>query len=456
MDHPQKQNCINDNPCHLTGDFYESFLSKQARERVFNSIWRLAPLERSPGVISLLAGKPNPEMFPMTALSFKLRCPLDDVGTEKLIELDQQSLSESLQYTSISGVPALINWLFDLQKIRHGRVRCEGWRISVGHGSQDLLYKTLHCLLDPGDAVLLESPSYTGVIPILQSLHCDISEVATDSEGVYPQSLRQILESWPTEKPKPKILYTVPHGCNPTGTSTSAERRREILELSKMHDFIILEDDPYCHLYYGDDPQAPSYFALERTSGGPTGRVVRFDSLSKIISAGMRVGFVSGPAKILDAIDSHTSNSSLAPGSFAQIIAYKMLESWSYEGLEAHTRAVSAIYRRKRNLFNDCLKKHLSGLAEWNLPQAGMFFWIKLHLGRSENEGDSEMTMEQLGLECGILAVPGAAFLTSSERTTSFVRCSFGLLPEHDYEEAAKRLRDLVISARRLGSKENT
>lgn len=79
-----------------------------------------------------------------------------------------------------------------------------------------------------------------------------------------------------------------------------------------------------------------------------------------------------------------------------------------------------------------------------------------MHLGRSENEGDSEITMEQLGLECGILAVPGAAFLTGSKRTSSFVRCSFGLLPEHDYEEAAKRLRDLVISARRLGSKENT
>lgn len=77
----------------------------------------------------------------MTALSFKLRCTLDDLGTEKLIELDEKSLSESLQYTAISGVPALINWLFDLQKTRHGRVRCEGWRISAGHGSQDLLYK---------------------------------------------------------------------------------------------------------------------------------------------------------------------------------------------------------------------------------------------------------------------------------------------------------------------------
>ncbi|KAG6845243.1 hypothetical protein H0H87_011978 [Tephrocybe sp. NHM501043] len=185
-------------PPSLPTSYYDTFLSDAARKRGPSPIRDLFPLEHIPGIISLLAGKPNPDVFPF----------------------------ESLQ------------------------------------------------------------------------------EVETDAEGISSNALRSILENWPVGKPKPRVLYTVPYGCNPTGMTASLERRREVLRLAGEHDFIILEDDPYYYLYYGSAVPPPSYFSLEREAP-EVGRVLRFDSLSKIMSAGIRIGFASGPKPLLQAIDRH-------------------------------------------------------------------------------------------------------------------------------------------------------
>jgi len=141
---------------------------------------------------------------------------------------------------------------------------------------------------------------------MFEALHCQMIEVETDVEGLNSQSLREVLDSWPSSKPKPKILYTVPYGSNPTGATTSLTRRKEVLDLARKHNVLILEDDPYYFMYFGASPRIPSYFMLEAQTGDRSvGRVLRFDSFSKILSAGIRTGFVTGPAPLLDAIDRH-------------------------------------------------------------------------------------------------------------------------------------------------------
>ncbi|KAF5359363.1 hypothetical protein D9756_003591 [Leucocoprinus leucothites] len=135
------------------------------------------------------------------------------------------------------------------------------------------------------------------------SLSRPFMHVATDAEGISASSLRSRLENWPAGKPRPKVLYTVPYGCNPTGMTATLERRVEVLKLAREFDFIILEDDPYFYLYYGTAPRVPSYFSLEKELLPETGRVLRFDSFSKVLSAGMRLGFASGPEPILSAIE---------------------------------------------------------------------------------------------------------------------------------------------------------
>lgn len=157
--------------------------------------------------------------------------------------------------------------------------------------------------------------------------------------------------------------------------TATLERRREVLEVARAHDIIIFEDDPYFYLYFGDQERPPSYFALEAQMGGVVGNVVRFDSFSKVLSAGMRIGFVSGPEPVLRAIDLHTATADLQVSSLTQAVVFSLLSNWRYEGFKHHINHVSQFYREKRDVFEKAMNKHLKGLAEWVTPEAGMFFW---------------------------------------------------------------------------------
>ncbi|KAL6302433.1 pyridoxal phosphate-dependent transferase [Sparassis latifolia] len=438
----------------LPEEFYELYLSHVAKNRKPDPIRSLFPLEDLPGVISLLAGKPNSTTFPITSLQFTTRDPQSPSEDVKL-ELSVGDLAIALQYTATAGLPDLCEWVYGLQSYYHGRQKGEGWKVSIGAGSQDLINKAVAALVNPGDPVLVEAPVYAGVIPIFQSLDCEMIEVETDAEGICSRSIRKVLESWPASRPKPRVLYTVPYGCNPTGMTASRKRRLEVLELSREHGFLILEDDPYYFLYYGEGERPPSYFALERDQLD-VGRVLRFDSLSKVISSGMRVGFLSGPEPLVRAIDKHTATANLQPSSLTQMIALKVLQCWGYDGFKKHIEEVSQFYRKQRDVFEDAMRRHLAGLAEWITPEAGMFVWFKLLLGDSNTasktvEHDSNHIIRTKALERGVLALPGTAFLPNGA-TTAYVRASFSTLPPDQVDEALRRLREVILDARTSGS----
>ncbi|KIJ51493.1 hypothetical protein M422DRAFT_776733 [Sphaerobolus stellatus SS14] len=297
----------------------------------------------------MLAGKPNPSSFPFTSISFTARSPMDP-SSETACTIDGQELADALQYSSTSGIPRLLEWLTNLQTTFHGRQKGEGWRISA-----------FHSLVNDGDSVLIESPVYAGVLPISQSLHCDLVEIETDAEGIKADSVRNVLKNWPKDKPKPRVLYTVPYGCNPTGMTATTER----LRVSFLFPFIL--------------------------------------------SAGIRIG---------------------------------------YEGFKKLIEKISALYVAKRDAFEMAMKKHLTGLAEWVVPEAGMFFWFKLLIPSSEGapEGDSEELIRTRALENGVLALPGAIFLPNN-RKSAYVPASFSILEEKDVDEALRRLAEVVKQA---------
>ncbi|KAI0649056.1 PLP-dependent transferase [Trametes meyenii] len=427
----------------LPKEFYDQFMSDSSKLRIEDPIRALLPLEERPGVISLLAGKPNADTFPITSMQFTLRDPVTDA--ESPVSLTQQELARGLQYSGSAGIPELLDWLVGLQEYNHGRKRGEGWGLCFGTGSSDLIYKAVNALLNPGDVALIEAPIYAGVFPIFHSTGSEMIEINTDGHGTDTKSLRKLLEEWPANKPKPKVLYTVPFGSNPTGMTTTLERRLEVLELAREHNFLILEDDPYYYLYFGDAPRPPSYFTLERDQP-EVGRVIRFDSLSKVLSSGMRIGFLSAPQVIVDAVVLHTMTSNLQPPTLTQVLALRLLKEWGYDGLRSHVGRVARFYHAKRDAFESLMRKHLEGLVEWITPEAGMFFWFKLNLG--ENQTDSEAVIRTKALENGVLAIPGTVFHPGG-RKTAYVRASFSLLPEHDVEEALRRLREVILEARK-------
>ncbi|KAJ8088441.1 hypothetical protein PM082_022514 [Marasmius tenuissimus] len=463
------------------------FLSTEALERKSNPIRSLFPLEQTPGLLSLLAGKPNPTTFPIASLSLSIRDPkseirnIQDEKTESDeaadlvdIKLSKAELEEALQYAEEGGVPKLMGWFSTLQEKVHGR-KCElynhgtayeGWKVTIGVGSQDVLYKALESILNDGDSVLVESPVYPGVLTVLHSSHSPQIEIQTDENGVSVSHLRSILESWPAGKPKPKVFYTVPTGSNPSGATATTERKIEVLKLAQEHDFLILEDDPYYYLYYADTPQPPSYFALEATlaerEGLQVGRVVRFDSLSKILSAGMRIGWASGPEPIIDAMVRCTASINLQTPTLTQMITYTLFSSpsWGFEGFLLHASQVAAFYRRKCDVFETYMQKYLGAgngndggaLAKWEKPKAGMFYWFKIIVDPSSvsSDGDSEALIRTKAFQNGVLALPGTVFLPGSEpRKTGYVRASFSLLHASEVEEALKRLKKTILEARK-------
>ncbi|KAL5936901.1 hypothetical protein ACKVV1_010357 [Pyricularia oryzae] len=385
---------------------------------------------------------PHPSTFPFANLSFTVRNPSG--GPDETIKLDQKLVSDAFQYDLAGGNAQLIDWFLELQERVHGFSGGHDWSCCVGNGSQDLIFKAFQVFTDPEDAVMIESPSYAGVVGFLGAENHKLIEIPTDADGIIPAELEEILSSWPPGRPRPKVLYTTPTGSNPTGATCPESRKIEILLLAQRFDFVIFEDDAYYYLNYDLDPpsMARSYLGLEAEVTGASGRVVRFDSLSKVVSSGMRIGFLTGSRQVVQLVTRLTENNNLQPCTTTQVLALALFRHWGHDGFLAHGQAVAALYRRRRDLFCEAARKHLGALASWHAPAAGMFVWMKLRLPRGKMEDSFEL-MEQGALQNRVLALPGAAFFVQGAQT-SHVRISFSLIPEDQIDEACARLANLV------------
>ncbi|KAJ7844932.1 pyridoxal phosphate-dependent transferase [Mycena olivaceomarginata] len=400
------------------------FLSEKSQLWKACGIRGLFPLEHIPGMISLLAGRPNTSTFPFDSITMKLKPTLAGMpaasGDEDpfTISLEEDELNEALQCVpplptcSIGADRKLMRaeqWLEKFQSHVHKRVPDASWDVTVGSGSQDLMYKACEALISDGDHILLETPVYPGTLGFLAAL---------------PGTLVDDLLNWETThpgKPYPKLLYTIPSGSNPTGASIPEHRKIEVLKLAKKYNFLILEDDAYAFVYYGPEgQQARSYFALEPEVNGENGT---FDSFSKVLSSGMRLGYMTASPRLSAVVNMITSNTNLQPSSLAQVMAYALLSRWGPEGFLAHCAGVAAFYRARRDVFERVARKHLSGLAEWTSPIAGMFLYIKLLVHPDGRDADSEEIVRVKAVSKGVLA-------------------------EDKADEACQRLREAILEAR--------
>lgn len=374
---------------------YSQFISKTSASRKPSAIRELAKLNSSE-VISLGGGYPNPSQYPIESISLTLK-------TGESLDLNAEQLSQALQYGPTQGLPKLLDILRDIQKTIHKAP--VDFDIVVGNGSQDLITKVyriidkaFEMLLEPGDTMLIESPTYVGILAFLRPYNVKFQEINGNSEGLDPKHLAEVLDNWPADKSKPKVLYTVPVAGNPTGISTSLGSKQSIYSIAQKHNLIIMEDDPYYYLQFGD--LVPSYLSMDTD-----GRVLRFDSFSKIISGGARLGFCTGPKELIDRIVLHLQATSLHVSGLSQMFIYKILANWGVQGFQTHTKQVAEFYKQRKDFFISCLTKYLTGLAEWQEPNAGMFVWIKL-LGVN----DSFELITTKAREAKIILVPGQVY----------------------------------------------
>ncbi|XP_068125399.1 kynurenine/alpha-aminoadipate aminotransferase, mitochondrial isoform X2 [Hyperolius riggenbachi] len=424
---------------------YARFLTAVSAARKPSPIRALTDLlmRSPPSMISLAGGVPNPDTFPFKRATIRL-----NDGTD--IEIGESLMKKALQYSATPGVPELVSWLKDLQKKLHNPPTLsyspnEGqMELCVTTGSQEGLSKVFEMLVNPGDNVLMDTTAYSGTLAAVRPLGCNLIGVPTDQHGIIPQALKDILSRWQPEdatnpeKNSPKVLYTVPNGGNPTGSSLTIERKIEIYQIAQDYDLIILEDDPYYFLQF-NKPWAPTFLSMD-----VDGRVIRADSMSKILSSGIRIGFLTGPKPLIDRVILHMQASTLHTSAFTQIMIFQLLQKWGVEGFLDHIESVINFYKMQRDTMLACADKHLSGLAEWHSPSAGMFLWMKI-----KGVPDTHQMIMQKALSKEVLLVPGSAFNVDSSKPSSYVRASFSLSTQEQMDLGLQRLASLIIEERK-------
>ncbi|XP_070785810.1 kynurenine/alpha-aminoadipate aminotransferase, mitochondrial isoform X2 [Enoplosus armatus] len=394
-----------------------------------------------PSLISLAGGAPNPNTFPFLSASIKVK-------NGQTVTFDEAAMKRALQYSASNGIPELLTWMKNLQKNLHnpptaGYTPENGQMdVCVTTGSQEGLCKVFEMLVNPGDNVLLDAPTYSGTLAALQPLGCNLINVPSDQHGMIPAALKEVLSRWdPSEVHKPsssapKILYTIPNGGNPTGASMTTQRKQEVYELARQYDMLIIEDDPYYFLQF-DKPWAPTFLSMD-----VDGRIIRTDSFSKILSSGLRMGFVTGPKPLVDRVVLHIQASTMHTSTFTQLMVSELLHSWGQEGFLQHIDGVIEFYRKQRDAMISSADKWLKDVAEWHAPSAGMFLWLKL-----KGIADTQQLIMKKALEKEVLLVPGGVFMINSSEPCPYVRAAFSLSTPEQIDEAFRRLSSLIKEA---------
>uniref|UniRef100_A0A8C6PRZ3 Aminoadipate aminotransferase n=1 Tax=Nothobranchius furzeri TaxID=105023 RepID=A0A8C6PRZ3_NOTFU len=417
---------------------YARFLTAVSGARKPSPIRMLTELQQRspPSLISLAGGAPNPNTFPFQSASIQLK-------NGQTLNFDEVVTKRALQYSASNGIPELLTWMKNLQKNLHSPPSADyapekgQMDMCVTTGSQEGLCKVFEMLVNPGDNVLLDAPTYSGTLAALQPLGCNIINVPSDQHGIIPTALKTVLSRWdPSEVHKPgssvpRILYTIPNGGNPTGASMTAERKKDVYELARLYDMLIIEDDPYYFLQF-DKPWAPTFLSMD-----VDGRIIRTDSFSKILSSGLRIGFVTGPKPLVDRIVLHIQASTMHTSTFTQLMVSHLLHDWEQEGFLQH------IDRYDTSLQTDlcwCVD-----LAEWHPPSAGMFLWMKL-----KGVADTQQLIMEKALEKEVLLVPGGVFMINSGEPCPYVRAAFSLSTPEQIDEVKTQIRDLAALLKQM------
>ncbi|XP_018053459.1 PREDICTED: kynurenine/alpha-aminoadipate aminotransferase, mitochondrial-like isoform X1 [Atta colombica] len=387
---------------------YTKFFSKITSRRKTNLIRDLTHLYmiRQNGV-NLAGGMPNTSTYPINNISMTYKYDVP-------VELNKQETSAVLQYGSSQGYAPLLEKWKEFQKTWHSPKRND-WDVAFTCGTMDGCEKIFQMLINENDPVMLQVPTYTGIIGALAPLSPDVIEINQDADGIIPEEIsKKCEERLKDGRPMPKLLYINPTGTNPTGAVISEIRRRKVYELAQKYNFLIIEDDPYCFIHFLNK-QPMSFFSLDTD-----GRVIRMDSFSKIISAGFRVGAITAHKDIINRLVIHIASSILHASCLSQMFLYKLFENWRQQEFEQHFKEIQKFYRERRDMMLTIIEKHLTGLAEWYIPQGGMFFWIKVTVVNDTKDLVMNKCVPQ-----GVFVLPGNAFNYDSSKHDCHLRLSY-------------------------------
>jgi 2-aminoadipate transaminase len=379
-----------------------------------SAIRELFKLLGKPGIISFAGGFPDSAMF----------------DVEGLKEASSRALTEeaggALQYGATEGYEPLRTQLSAFMKTKGVAVDPSGLIVTTGsQQALDLLGKTL---ISPGDKVIVEGPTFLATIQCFRLYGAQLISAPIDADGVKTDELEKLIQEH-----KPKFVYLIPTFGNPSGAMLSLERRKKVLEMAVKHNTVIVEDDPYGDLYFGAAPP-PSIMSLTAQVPGSRELVVHCGSLSKVLSPGLRIGWMIGPAELLAKATMCKQFSDAHTSTFAQATAAQYLKSGRMPATLAHVREV---YAQRAEAMGAALKRELGDAISFSQPGGGLFFWARL-TGSNGKVADASV-LAQRAIEKLVAFVPGAPFYAEKPDAAT-LRLSFATANIEKIEEGIARL----------------
>uniref|UniRef100_L7IYN6 aromatic-amino-acid transaminase n=1 Tax=Pyricularia oryzae (strain P131) TaxID=1143193 RepID=L7IYN6_PYRO1 len=482
---------------------WDHLLSQESASRKPCRLKQAALNLRKPGIISLGGGLPCPDNFPIESISMRVpsvsggfseadtRAHGLDVTVGKYDVQEQAEdpngavydLSIALNYSQATGSAQMMRFVTEHTELVNNPPYAD-WRCSMSIGSTGALEMALRIFCDRArnDSMLTEEFSFSTAVETAMPLGIKVFGVPVDGEGLIPEKMDEILRTWKPEErkgaAKPHVLYTVPSGQNPTGSTQSEERRRALYQVCREHDVYIIEDEPYYYIqmppYRGRDAkkeeeqsndaeETPEQFLESLVpsilSMDVDGRVLRMDSFSKVVVPGSRMGWVTASEQIIDRFIRHGESCNQGPSGIAQVLLHKLLdETWGHEGYIRWLMSVRGEYTRRRDVLLAACEDHLPReVVNWEVPKTGMFHWLKVD--HTKHPCASTMSISEMEAEIfkdcidnGVLVAAGSWFMADHDAEPSglFFRATFAAATPDNMIEATRRLGDAIRSSFQL------
>ncbi|MBI5878599.1 MAG: PLP-dependent aminotransferase family protein [Chloroflexi bacterium] len=388
---------------------FEALYSKSAADRVgsmgqrrWGQAGMLAPIK-----YSFEGGMPDPSTYPMEGIAD---------ATRRVCMTDRLALN----YGALMGFDGFRDQVVRLESIFPGRKPTRD-DVLITSGASQALQLIYAAFINPGDTVILEEQSY--VAQQIRVYHPNVVTVPMDEHGYVVAEFRKLLVDLTNKGIRPKLFYTVTGFHNPLGISFRQDRYQAALDLAKEFGFVIVEDDPYSRIRFaGDD--VPSMYSMD-----DTGRyVIRTGTVSKILGAGLRLGWVIAHPDILRVCTQFKQDGGTNP--FAQRVA---AEFWK-DNLWSHIKVVTASYKHKRDTMVAALKEHCRDLSDWNMPDGGIFLWVNLH------KDVDDVKLNDVSAQESVAYRPGVAFASDPAKGKGVLRLAYSFQDPETITEGIKRL----------------
>src|SRR3954454_2397636 len=393
---------------------YAGLFASRTRGMKSSAMRDLMAVIARPEVISLAGGLPDTATFPA------------DTFAAVTARIARESAAEALQYGPTEGLRGARDCIAEVMAAEG--VHCDPDDVMVTTGGQQVIDLVTRALIDPGDVIVAEAPTYPGAVPSFSSYQADVVQIEMDDDGMRTDLLERTLDDLARQGRSPKFIYTIPTFQNPAGVSMSLERRRRLVEIARERELLVLEDSPYGLLRYEGMPQP----TLRELDGGVY--VMYLGTFSKILSPGIRLGWVLAPPPVLEKINLGKQAADLCSSTLSQLT---VIEYFAGARWRDYVDSVAERYRARRDTMLDALAEHFPAQASWTHPAGGLFIWATLP--------DFIDTTDLLAraLRENVAFVPGAAAYLDG-RGHNAMRLNFSAVDEGDIREGVRRIGKVV------------